>query len=174
MRRGDTRPGCCVLRRFDFNKGAVKMFRYVHTDIVAKDAGRLIAFYKEVLHCRSIGETRDLRGAWLDKLTGLPGAHITGEHLLLPGYGEDHPTLEIFQYGQQPEGMPPVINRPGFAHIAFEVDDVRETLNAVLREGGGQYGELVTTVYPGGVEAAFVYASDPEGNVIELQSWKKP
>jgi glyoxylase I family protein len=52
------------------------MFRYVHTDIIAKDADRLIAFYKKVLHCVSIGETRELRGAWLDGLTGLAGTHI--------------------------------------------------------------------------------------------------
>ena len=72
------------------------MFRYVHTNIIAKDAARLIAFYKQTLHCKSIGQTRDLRGPWLDRLTGLPKAHITGEHLLLPGYDDSHPTLEIF------------------------------------------------------------------------------
>ena len=74
------------------------MIRYVHTNIIAKDAARLIAFYKEALACKSLGQTRDLCGPWLDKLTGLPQAHITGEHLLLPGYEADHPTLEIFSY----------------------------------------------------------------------------
>ena len=72
------------------------MFRYVHTNIIAKNAARLIAFYKQALHCKSIGQTRDLRGPWLDRLTGLPKAHITGEHLLLPGYDDSHPTLEFF------------------------------------------------------------------------------
>lgn len=38
------------------------MFRYVHTNIIAKDSEKLIAFYKKVLHCKSIGETRDLCG----------------------------------------------------------------------------------------------------------------
>ncbi|GEM_PF-5328830 len=74
------------------------MFRYVHTNIIAKDVNKLIDFYKKVFHCKSINETRDLRGVWLDGLTGLNDAHITGEHLLLPGYVEDHPTLEIFSY----------------------------------------------------------------------------
>ena len=71
------------------------MHRYAHTNIIARDCEKLIAFYKEVFACRSIGEKRDLRGAWLDHLTGIPEAHIIGEHLILPGYGEDHPTLEI-------------------------------------------------------------------------------
>lgn len=36
------------------------MFRYVHTNIIAKDSEKLIDFYKKVFHCKSIGETRDL------------------------------------------------------------------------------------------------------------------
>ena len=66
------------------------MLRYVHTNIIARDAARLIAFYKAALGCKSLGQTRDLRGPWLDRLTGLPQAHITGEHLLLPGYDTTH------------------------------------------------------------------------------------
>ena len=40
------------------------MFRYVHTNIIAKDADNLLAFYKEILHCKSINAKRDL-SAWL-------------------------------------------------------------------------------------------------------------
>ena len=149
------------------------MFRYVHTNIIAKDASMLIDFYKTVFHCKSINETRDLRGAWLDRLTGLNEAHITGEHLLLPGYGEDHPTLEIFSYDTLRETISSEINRPGIAHIAFEVDDVEATLGEIISAGGSSVGELVTAAYPDGQEAVFVYARDPEGNIIELQSWRK-
>ncbi len=149
------------------------MFRYVHTNIVARNASKLINFYKTVFHCQSIDETRDLRGEWLNRLTGLDEAHITGEHLLLPGYGETHPTLEIFSYDTLKEAIPAEINRPGIAHIAFEVDDVEATLKEIIRLGGSNVGELVTATYPNGMEAVFVYAKDPEGNIIELQSWKK-
>ena len=149
------------------------MFRYVHTNIIAKDASKLIDFYKTVFHCKSIGETRDLRGAWLDRLTGLNKAHIVGEHLLLPGYGEDHPTLEIFSYDALCKTIPAEINRPGIAHIAFEVDNVEATLKEIISAGGSSVGELVTAPYPNGLEAVFVYAQDPEGNIIELQSWRK-
>jgi predicted enzyme related to lactoylglutathione lyase len=55
------------------------MFRYVHTNIIARDAGKLIVFYKTVFHLISINEKRDLSGEWLDKLTGLNKAHIVGE-----------------------------------------------------------------------------------------------
>ncbi|MBN1777068.1 MAG: VOC family protein [Clostridiales bacterium] len=150
------------------------MTRYVHTNIVAKDAEKLIAFYKSVLGLQSIHQTRDLRGAWLDKLTGLKAAHITGEHLLLPGYGENGPTLEIFQYDEFAEDISRKINRPGFAHIAFETDDVEKTLNALLRAGGSAVGETISTVYSDGRTLTVVYARDPEGNSIELQSWRQP
>ena len=149
------------------------MFRYVHTNIIAQNASKLTDFYRTVFHCKSINETRDLRGAWLDKLTGLNKAHIVGEHLLLPGYGEDHPTLEIFSYDAMSKTIPVEINRPGIAHIAFEVDDVEATLSDIISAGGSSIGELVTTSYPDGLEAVFIYAQDPEGNIIELQSWKK-
>lgn len=149
------------------------MFRYVHTNIVAKDAKRLIAFYKTALRCKNIDETRDLRGEWLDRLTGLREAHITGEHLLLPGYAEDHPTLEIFSYDVPEGAIAPEINRPGIAHIAFEVDDVEATLAEIVRAGGSSVGELVAAAYPNGKEAVFVYARDPEGNILELQSWRQ-
>lgn len=146
------------------------MFRYVHTNIIAKDYQKLVNFYKEVFHCKSIGETRDLRGEWLDRLTGIHGAHILGEHLCLTGYEQDHPTLEIFSYDTVEDSCNQ-INRQGIAHLAFEVDDVEETLGLLLEKGGSQIGDLVKTTYEDGRNAVFVYAADPEGNIIELQSW---
>ena len=147
------------------------MFRYAHTNIVARDRARLIDFYKSVFHCKGIGEVRDLRGDWLDKMTGVPNAHIVGEHLLLPGYGSDRPTLEIFSYDEMEASHRPQINQCGIAHLAFEVDDVGATLAAILAAGGGQIGEVVNAEYADGRKAIFVYATDIEGNIIELQSW---
>ena len=147
------------------------MLRYVHTNIIAKDSNKLIQFYMEVLHCKSIGETRDLKGEWLDKMTGIKNAHIVGEHLCMPGYDVDRPTLEIFSYDEMIEKEKSYVNQCGLAHLAFEVDNVKETLERVRAAGGGQIGELVTTEYKDGRKATFVYATDIEGNILELQSW---
>jgi len=147
------------------------MTRYVHTNIIAKDCEKLIEFYKEVFGCRSIGEKRDLRGTWLNKMTGIDDAHIVGEHLLMPGYNEDHPTIEIFSYDQMEGNLTHKINAYGIAHLAFEVDNVAETLEKLLAKGGGQLGELVHAEYEDGRKATFVYSTDLEGNIIELQSW---
>ena len=57
--------------------------------------------------------------------------------------------------------------------MAFEVDDVEETLRNLLKEGGSQIGEVVNADYDDGRKAIFVYATDCEGNIIELQSWNR-
>ena len=147
--------------------------RYVHTNLIAKNWKKLSLFYQRVFDCKPAPPERDLSGEWLDRLTGLSGAHIVGEHLVLPGYGEDHPTLEIFSYGEMNSDNPKALNGIGLGHLAFEVEDVSATLEQILKEGGGQVGELVRTEYPNHVTATFVYAKDPEGNIIELQSWSK-
>lgn len=145
--------------------------KYVHTNIIAKDWKRLSLFYQHVFGCRPVAPQRDLKGEWLNKLTGLPNAHIVGEHLTLPGYEDNLPTLEIFSYDEMNAENPKVVNGVGLGHLAFEVDDVLAVLQRIRDEGGGQVGEPIQAEYPGHVLATLVYARDIEGNIIELQSW---
>ena len=92
-------------------------------------------------------------------------------HLRLPGHGAHGPTLEIFQYDDlEPRATKP-INTPGFAHIAFAVDDVPSARDEVLRRGGRAVGEIVTLQIATGAKVTFCYVTDPEDNIIELQSW---
>jgi catechol 2,3-dioxygenase-like lactoylglutathione lyase family enzyme len=145
--------------------------RYVHTNIIAADSGKLIDFYTKVFSCRHIGQTRDLTGGWVDRITGLQNARITGEHLALPGFPDDGPTLEIFTYDQRLPHAGTVINRCGLAHLAFAVDDVAVTLETLKAAGGGTVGEQISTVYPDGRKLTLVYATDPEGNIVEILNW---
>lgn len=146
--------------------------RFAHTNLIARDWRALSAFYQKVFGCRPLGPERNLAGEWLDKLCGISGAHITGEHLALPGYGEKGPTLEIFSYDDI-AGADKRINVEGFSHIAFEVEDVREAVRALQEAGGSLLGEVVSNDYGAMGVGTFAYAKDPEGNLIELQSWKK-
>jgi predicted enzyme related to lactoylglutathione lyase len=147
--------------------------RYAHTNLIAKDWKRLSNFYQEVFGCVPIPPERDLSGEWLDRATGLSESHISGIHLRLPGYGDDGPTLEIFQYGSMPEHPSVNPNTPGFSHIAFAVDDVPATARAVFNHGGSAVGELTERDVPGMGSLTFQYVADPEGNIIEIQNWKK-
>jgi predicted enzyme related to lactoylglutathione lyase len=145
--------------------------RYEHTNLVAKDWKRLAAFYEGVFGCVPIPPERDLSGQWIEAVTGVPGARIQGVHLRLPGYGNGGPTLEIFHYNRHADASQPAVDRPGYAHIAFAVDDVAAARNAVLAAGGGVVGDVVSMEIPGKGGITFAYVTDPEGNVIELQRW---
>lgn len=145
--------------------------RFVHTNLTARDWRGLVRFYCDVLGCTPKPPERDLSGDWLDKQTSLQGAHLTGMHLFLPGFAKGGPTLEIFSYDQMFERPAPVVNQPGFGHIAFQVDDVDAALAAVIAGGGGAIGPAVTTEVPGVGALRVVYATDPEGNIVELQRW---
>ena len=87
--------------------------RYVHTNIVAQDWRSLADFYILVFDCTPVPPERDLSGEWLDRATGIEGAHIRGIHLRLPGHDECGPTLEIFQYDTDHEHPIPLASRPG-------------------------------------------------------------
>jgi predicted enzyme related to lactoylglutathione lyase len=145
--------------------------RYAHTNIAAKDWKFLSVFYIQVFGCRIKSPERNLTGAWLDNATGLKGAHLEGVHLNLPGYGDNAPTLEIFTYKEMEENSPIMANHIGFTHIAFEVDDVDQTLKLALEHGGEMLGQITEKTIDGVGQLKFVYFRDPEGNIIEIQSW---
>ena len=145
--------------------------RYAHTNVVARDWQALARFYIDVLGCEPVSSERDHGGPLYEALTGMPGARASGRHLRLPGHGATGPTLEIFRFADLADGPAPRLNRPGLAHLAFEVDDVEASRRQVLAHGGGQVGELVTLDIAGAGRLTLVYMTDPEGNIVELQRW---
>ena len=157
--------------RVSAKRPTVEDIKFVHTNLVARDWKKLADFYIQAFGCKRKPPERNLSGEWLDKATSLKGVHIRGIHLRLPGYREDGPTLEIFQYSREKRGRRPAVNKPGFGHIAFAVRDVAKTLQKVERCGGGRVGQRVSTEIEGVGRIDFVYARDLEGNVIELQKW---
>jgi len=145
--------------------------KYRHTNIVAEDWRKLAVFYEQVLGCNRVPPERASSGEWVARSTGVPGAEVRGIHLRLGGFGDDGPTLEIFEYNRAKNRPETAINRPGFAHMAFEVDDVEAARDEVLAAGGGCVGDLVTAKIANAGTITFVYMTDPEGNIIELQNW---
>ena len=64
------------------------------------------------------------------------------------------------------------MNRPGYGHIAFAVDNVKMALTKAKKYGGGSVGEIISTEIRGVGNIDVVYARDPEGNIVELQKWQ--
>lgn len=145
--------------------------RFGHVNLIARDWRELAGFYMRVLGCAFVPPERDYHGPDLEAVTGIPGATLRGVHLRLPGGGQAGPTLEIYEYENAPDAPRPAINRPGLAHLAFAVDDVRAARRTVLAEGGGAVGEVVMLHTSDGRRVTLAYVTDPEGNIIELQSW---
>ena len=147
--------------------------RFAHTNIAARNWKTLSEFYIKVFNCRIKPPERRLSGAWLDQATGVHNAVLEGVHLLLPGHGETGPTLEIFTYRTMHDRNPIMANHIGLTHIAFEVDDVDQTLDAAVKSDGQMLGKVTERTIDGVGALKFVYFRDPEGNIVEIQSWKK-
>jgi predicted enzyme related to lactoylglutathione lyase len=145
--------------------------RFGHVNLTGQDWKRLAAFYEDVFGCVFVPPERDIRGDHLDSATGLSGAHLTGAHLRLPGLGSDGPTLEIYAYDELETSPGVSVARPGWGHIAFAVPDVAAAVDAVEAAGGGRVGAVITTATSDGRQVTWCYATDPEGNIIELQAW---
>ena len=150
---------------------AVPGTRFGHVNVTSRDWRRLAAFYTDVIGCTLVPPERDIRSAGLDAATGLTDAHLTGAHLRLPGHGDNGPTLEIFSYDEIEAHPGARVDRPGWGHVAFQVPDVPAALEAVISAGGGRLGEIIATRTADGRQVTWVYSTDPDGNLVELQAW---
>ncbi len=146
--------------------------RYGHTSLTARDWRALKKFYCEVFGCVPVGVERDRKGPIVDALTGVKDSHVQGQHLRLPGGGENGPTLELFQFNKGEPAQPPTVMRPGFTHLAFIVPDVEAKRKEVHAWGGRDFSPLVTLEIPGEGTLLAIYVCDPEGNILELQEWR--
>lgn len=145
--------------------------RFGHVNLTGADWRRLASFYTDLFGCTLVPPERDYRGSDLETATGVQGAHLTGAHLRLPGHGENGPTLEIYQYDSVEPVRSPRVDRAGWGHIAFQVADVDGALSAVVAAGGDRVGEVVTLTTSDGRHVTWCYATDPDGNILELQAW---
>ena len=145
--------------------------RFGHVNLTGADWRRLAAFYEDLFGCVLVPPERAYRGPDLDAATGVTGAHLTGAHLRLPGHGSGGPTIEIYQYDTVEARHEPRVDRAGWGHIAFQVADVPTALNTVLAAGGGRIGAVITSTTADGRHVTWCYATDPDGNIVELQAW---
>ena len=145
--------------------------RFGHINVTGVDWRRLAAFYEELFGCELVPPERDYRGPDLEAATGVADAHLTGAHLRLPGHGHEGPTIEIYQYDNVEPGRSPRVDRAGWGHVAFQVPDVPKALREVIASGGSGVGKIITSTTADGRDVTWCYATDPDGNIVELQAW---
>lgn len=140
--------------------------KLLHVSLTARDADKLSAFYKGVFGFVDRRAPKRLSGETISRGNGLPDNDIYSIWLHLPA--DNGPFLEILEYAKAAKRGLPAVNDPGYGHLAFEVRDLNQTIEDVLRLGGALQGKVTNF---GTKERPYliVYARDSEGNILELE-----
>jgi len=136
-----------------------------HTSFTVSDLERSIALFRDGLGLEVTSKgPRD--PALAARVTGVPGAELLVAYLRGPGH-----SIELIQYLGPAEGRGRVEARPcdvGFAHLAYDVDDLDAALAALAAHGACPAGEVVVIDQGPNAGARLVYVRDPDGITIEL------
>lgn len=140
--------------------------RLSHISLTARDADALSKFYREVFGLVDRRPPTRLAGDHVSRGNGLANSDIYAIWLNSPD--DQGPFLEIMEFNEATERSEPLVNEPGFSHLAFEVPDLQASIDSVLRSGGTLQGEVAdfgTDERP----HLILYVRDPEGNILELE-----
>jgi glyoxylase I family protein len=125
----------------------MRIRRIHHIAIIATDYERSTLFYTRVLGFELLSEVfRAERDSWMGKLA------MNGEYI-----------VELFSF-PEPAVRPTWPEATGLRHLAFEVDDVEETL-AELDAAGVRHEELRVDPH---TSKAMAFFFDPDGLPLEL------
>ena len=114
-------------------QGAIK---FIHVNIICPDWQALCGFYQSVFGCTTFGKQKNHQGGYKEQVIGVPGVHVVGQHVLLPDYEKDYPTLEIFTYNIPGRPTPCDEFGLGINCIGFTCDNVQQTVDSILSAGG--------------------------------------
>jgi catechol 2,3-dioxygenase-like lactoylglutathione lyase family enzyme len=135
-----------------------------HVNIASAELDRLVDFYAAFVGATAVKSPRLHSDPRLDAIADLPDVSLRARWLALPNAQIElmqyHQPATTVQTGRRDAGV------PGFAHIAFEVDDLQAAVQH-LRHCGGQ----ATDPVPG---AFSTQGSDPDGNTLWLLDLSAP
>jgi catechol 2,3-dioxygenase-like lactoylglutathione lyase family enzyme len=135
--------------------------RIAHLGVVVDDLPAAIGFFVEL--GMELDGAGSVEGEWVDRVVGLEGVRSDLAMLKAPDGG----MIELTRFDSPPlvPGDPEApSNTPGMRHVAFEVDDLDDTL-ARLRPHGA---ELIGTVEDYGDVYRLCYVRGPAGMIVEL------
>jgi catechol 2,3-dioxygenase-like lactoylglutathione lyase family enzyme len=144
--------------------------RVNHVSITVKNLDQVVDWFRDKLGCTNIWEPYEHKGEMVEKLTGLPGAHIRVRKVQVQDF-----VLEFIQYlsppGRELKGN---TNDVGYPHIGFEVDDINKAYEQLKRKGvkfKSPPFKITNEANPMfGWQA--VYFWGPEGMTLEFQQRK--
>ncbi len=135
-----------------------------HTSFTVSNLDRALGLFRDGLGFEVTSKApRDPR--LTERITGVPGADLLIAFVRAPGH-----SIELIEY-RAPAEKGRVNARPcdaGFAHIAFNVDDVDAALAAVEPHGVKPLSDPVTIDQGPNKGRRVVYTRDPDGITIEF------
>ncbi|HSD52886.1 MAG TPA: VOC family protein [Burkholderiales bacterium] len=145
----------------------MKTFRVLgtnHTSFTVSSLNQTIAFFRDCLGFDLV--SRAPRNSDLvSRITGVAGAEVTIAFLRGPGH-----TIELIEYGA-PADRGKVVARPcdtGFAHVAFNVDDIDAAIEAAEKFGVKPVGPPVAIDQGPNRGRNVVHVRDADGVTIEF------
>lgn len=135
-----------------------------HTSFTVSDLDRSVAFFHHALGFEVTSKApRDPKA--IQQITGVDGAEVMIAYVRAPGH-----SIELVQY-LNPDDRGNLRPRPcdvGFAHVAFDVDDVDAALAAAEPHGVRPIAPPLTVDAGPNAGKRVVYARDPDGITIEF------
>ena len=135
-----------------------------HTSFTVSNLDRTVAFFVKALGFELISRApRDID--IVSRITGIEGADIDVAYVQGPGH-----RLELIQY-RAPDRRGQVRSRPcdtGFAHVAFDVDDIDAAIAASAPHGVMPIGDPVAIDAGPNKGGRVVYMRDPDEVTIEF------
>lgn len=113
-----------------------KALKFIHVNIICADWESLCQFYNNVFQCSPIGSIKNHQGNYKENVIGVQKVHVVGQHILLPGFEKDYPTLEVFTYSIPGRIASCDMNALGIQCIGFTCIDRHVTAQSLLRHGG--------------------------------------
>lgn len=141
-----------------------KVLRTNHTSFTVSNLDRSLAFFREVLGFEVTSKApRDPEV--IQQITGVAGAELMIAFVNGPGH-----YIELIEY-LGPEDRRIVKPLPcdvGFAHVAFDVDDIEAAIRAAEDHDVRPIGQLVVIDQGPNKGGKVAYLRDPDGITIEF------
>jgi catechol 2,3-dioxygenase-like lactoylglutathione lyase family enzyme len=137
-----------------------------HTSFTVSNLEKSVAFYHGLLGFEILNHRPQITNRYFRDIVAFPDGVIKGAFLAIPGTTH---CLELFEY-VHPRGTPLDTrnNKPGSAHIALLVDDLRPMVEE-LKAKGVQFRSPPIYLDEGPNTGGWaVYMLDPDGITIEL------
>jgi catechol 2,3-dioxygenase-like lactoylglutathione lyase family enzyme len=135
-----------------------------HTSFTVSDLDRTVAFFTEALGFELLSRAPRDPGA-IEKIAGVKGGDVIIAYIQGPGH-----RLELIEY-VGPDDRGSVYPRPcdvGFAHVAYDVDDIEAAVAAASRHDVRVIQDIHTIDAGPNTGRRVVYLRDPDGITVEF------